>query len=243
MVASVVILVVTMILMGIGWLAGTHHLHRAHIGQPESLSESLSYGLRRLPRAIGWWIVALLLAMLAVALLVLPVVLLVAAVGEGGLALLVIVIPLFAVLSVFLWVKLAFWPAAIAVGPSGVNPFSASWQMSNGRFWPVLGRLLLLWLVVTGINWVSGIFTQIGFVALFAGSGIETDPVTGDLLVDGQPVDQLDVVSVGDFLPNVVLVVFAFAIYIAAQAATQALNISGITGLYHRADGPSDLHD
>lgn len=243
LVAAGVVLVLTLLLTAVGWLSATHHLHRAHAGRPETLAQSLSFGLRRLPRAIGWWIVAVLLALVGVALFALPVVLLVVAVGEGGLALLLLVIPLFMVAAVYLWVKLAFWATALAVGPSGVNPFSASWAMSRARFWPVLGRILLLWLVVTAVNWITGIFTQFGFIALFAGVGLESDPGTGELVVDGVPVDELDVVNVADFLPNVVLLVIAFAVYLAAQTATQSLNVSGITGLYVRAGGPSDLDD
>ncbi len=237
---------VVLFLMGlfamVGWLAANHHLHRAHSGRPETLGQSLGYGFKRLPRAIGWGLVAGILGMLLVGLLVLPVVALAAATGPEGLFILVLVVPLAIVVGIFLWIRLAFFGVALAVGPRGVNPFSASWRVSEGRFWPLFGRLLLLYVVIYGIQTVGGIILQIGFGAVFATVGVETSPTGDDLLINGVPVDQLDVIEFSQFLPNPFLTGFLLLLYVVMGAVTQSVWASGLTGLYQRADGPSDLN-
>jgi hypothetical protein len=146
------------------------------------------------------------------------------------------------VLAVWLAVKLAFFGPAVAVAPSGVNPLGVSWKLTAGRFWPVLGRLLLLWAILWGISLVGQIaFQAVVTVAMEAAFGFELDPVTGELLIDGQEASELDVIELDSLIPSSPLLVLLVALTALTQSATQAVTVSATTALYARAGGPGEL--
>jgi hypothetical protein len=238
---TVLVAVIVLVVAGIvTWLAATHQLYVAHLAQERTIAQSLSVALRRLPRVIGWGLVLGLAAVLVVAILGGVMAALVAGLGEGALALLLLIIPVVVVGVFFLWVKLAFFATALVVAPAGTNPITTSWGLSAGRFWAVLGRVLVLYAVVWGISFVFNIVFNIILAFVPATLGWEVDEVSGDLLIDGQNIDDLDVIDFDLFLPNPAIVVVIVALMVASQAATQAVSISGYTALYQRAGGPVD---
>ncbi|MCP4226543.1 MAG: DUF2510 domain-containing protein [Actinomycetia bacterium] len=233
------VMVATLLIGLIGWIGASHQLYLGHAGHDRSLGQSFQLAIRRLPRFIGWGLVYCLMLSLAALLFIGPVVLLVAIIGPSGLILLLLVVPLVVVGSLWIWVKLAFVPTAMAIAPSGVNPFSASWRLSDARWWPTFGRLVLVWLIVTGVSFVANIATQ--FVAAFTPiANVETDPYTNDVIIDGQNISELDVVDFNLFLPSVgVLVGFAMMMAL-SQAINQSVQISGVSGLYYQGGGIAD---
>lgn len=140
--------------------------------------------LRAAPRAFGWYLLGVLLALVALAVVVL---LIVVALPLGILAMLAL-IPI----SVFFVVKFAFVMHA-AVDRRG-NPYGRSALVSEGRFWGVVGRLLLVGVIASAISY--GINATISFASGsgFGGAGgigIETDS-------DGT----LERIELDDFAPS-----------------------------------------
>ncbi|MEM7092616.1 MAG: DUF2510 domain-containing protein [Actinomycetota bacterium] len=81
------------------------------------------------------------------------------------LAILIAITPVLAILGiplvVFTWVKLGFLPIAAAATPRGASMVSASSSISEGRFWPVLGRMLIVSLPLIGL-WILSIALSAG---------------------------------------------------------------------------------
>lgn len=234
------ILVVTVLLGAWGYLAAYHQLYRSHIGRPASLGRSLAVGLKRFPRAVLWGFVYFVVVGLAVGVLYgLPIVL-VAVTGEGGfLALYFAFLPILVVVALWLGTRLAFLFPAVALSPAGSGPWSTTLRLTKGRFWGVLGRLVLLVLiagVAAGVIQVAlQLALQVGIVSL-----IKVDPVTGNLIINGHDLDAERVIRIGDLLPNRAALAAGMAVYAAAQAIQQSVLVSGLANLYHRLAGPAD---
>lgn len=130
---------------------------------------SFGHGLAATPRAIGWS----LLVVVALAAVIVSFALL--AVGGGALVLLVV----FALIPVviFLAIRWAFVVVAIVDGPG--NPFPRSSEVSRGRWWPTLGRLLLLgiilWLISLAIQILATVLGGDGLSGLGSGPTFEFD--------------------------------------------------------------------
>ncbi|MDH3301299.1 MAG: DUF2510 domain-containing protein [Acidimicrobiia bacterium] len=121
-------------------------------------------------------------------------------------------------LSLWLSVKLAFIPVAAAVAPRDHGLLRTSWRASDGRFWAVLGRILLLSLVVAAVFIPLGLLVAI----LIAVGALAAE--SGD-------------VSIGLFvvLGAVFGLVFGVVIYFA-----QIMQASGVSRLYADLGGPTD---
>ncbi|MEM7339548.1 MAG: DUF2510 domain-containing protein [Actinomycetota bacterium] len=247
-VAGVVGLVFALVSI-VAWLAAYHQLYYGHADRNPSLRDSLQTALSRLPRTIGWGLLLVLIFLVVYAVIIGLIVAL--AVGAGGDAAIALVVLLVVVgflaaipLAFWLYVRLGFLGAALAVAPRGTNPISASWSFSQGRFWPTLGRLLLLYLIVLGIGLAGNLVSQFTFVAV--PSAIEadfvTDPVTGDLdfEIDGRPVDSFDVIDGEWFVPNLGVLLLIVVVLVLSSVIQQVVNMSGISGLYQRGGGPAD---
>ncbi len=244
------VLAVTFFAYFVCWLAANHQMYAAHLGQPQSIGASLTTGLRRVPRAIGWGLLLAIAFLVIYAIVIVSVVLIIGlAVGNGtsgdggGAAVALLLIPLFIgifILLVWLGVRMAFWGVAIAVGPSGTNPFSASWGVSRGRFWGTFGRLILLYIIIWLVSLAFNLILQVVFGTAMS-TLFQVDPVTGDLLVNGENIDDQDVVNFADFAPGAIWFALLAALYGLTQSVTQALGISGATGLYVRGEGPGEI--
>lgn len=225
----------------VAWLGANHQMYGSHAKQPQTLARSLSTGLRRLPRTIGWGIVFSLATMAIIAIVVGPLVAGAILIGPEVLLVLLLIVPLSIVASVWIGVKLAFFGTALAVAPSGHNPFRASWAISRGRWWAVFGRLLVLWAIIYGVSFIGQFATQIGATLVPSQLGFDVDSETGELLIDGQAVADLEVIEFDTFIPNLVVLVVFLAFYLLTQAISQALSVSGSAGLYYRGGAAAEL--
>jgi hypothetical protein len=218
------------------WLAAYHLMVGGHAGGQPSVVDSLAEGLKRLPLAILWWLVHVVAWLVGVGLVfAVPVVL--AVLVDPRLFLLVFPLGLLMVpLVVWIWVRLTFVTPALAAEQPWPNPVSASWRLTADRFWAVLGRVLLLTVLLWGLSFVGQIVLQVvslaGTEVLF---GVEADPVSGELLIDGQRLSDLEVVALDDVLPGAPAMIVAIAIYWMVQAPIRATQVSAVTGLYVRA--------
>ncbi|MEM8922454.1 MAG: DUF2510 domain-containing protein [Actinomycetota bacterium] len=231
----------------VAWTAANHHLHRAYVGRPETIGESVGHGFRKLPRVIGWGLLLLIASMIVMFAVVFVVVAAIAALADGGAigAAVLVGVLLGAgalALFVFLGVRLSLWWPAVASGPRGVNPFSTSWRLTRGRFWPLALRLLVIYFITYLVQSVVGFVAQIGIFAALGSVGFE-QTASGEILLDGQSPGDIDVIVVGDYLPNPFLVIFIVLGYVAANAATYAIWYGALNSLYATVEGPSDLDD
>ncbi len=157
---------VAFVLYSIGSLGFIHLMHTEAKGETPSVGQSFSVALRKFPRMLGWSIVVGVCVFGALVLIL-------------GLALIAPALGIFALIlfiPVVLWavVKL-YWLAAAVVISSG-NPITASAAVSTGRWWPALGRILLLGIIGFVISFVVGGL----FGAIFGTSGFNlgSEPVT-----------------------------------------------------------------
>ncbi|MDH3680784.1 MAG: DUF2510 domain-containing protein [Acidimicrobiia bacterium] len=245
--ALFVVGIAALLVAGVCWLAANHQMYAAHAGQAQPLGASVTTGLRRLPRTIGWGLVMLALILVVYVVMVLALIAILAASfgidGDGNPFVALLLLPLglvFLVIAVWLWVKLAFWGIALAVGPGGTNPFSASWSLSRDRFWSVFGRLLLLFVIVWLIGTVFNFGAQIVFGTAMS-TLFQVDPITGDILVNGQPVEDQSIIDFGELAPGPLWFALLAIVYAFSQAVTQAIAISATAGLYLRGGGPGEI--
>ncbi len=243
-VAGIVLIVIAVGAATVGYLGGHHHLYRAHLvdggggdqWRPE-WHHSLRVGLVRLPRFVGAALVAYgaiaVAAATPIALLVAIVIWEPASIGLYVLAAIALALAT-AVFLVWCWVKVAFLPVSAVVVPSGTSAIASSWRVSAGRFWPLLARLAILFALTATVSTVAQIIGQtMAPVVLF--SQFEVD-AAGDLLLDGRAVDTIEILRLGDALPNPFVAVLYFAVVSVAGAAVQAVSASALTALFADAE-------
>lgn len=175
LVPVIVLLVVAMGLGVIGYLAGSvlalravdmdrladPRRNRLAVTTADELTTTravLGATVRLLPRAIGWYLLMMLVVGAGVVILALVFV----AVVPIGVLLVLVLIPF----GVWLTVRYSFLNLAIADGPG--NPFSRSADIVTGRWWATLGRFIVLGIVTAiisfGVNGVSSAAGGGGFV-------------------------------------------------------------------------------
>jgi hypothetical protein len=237
---GIAVVVLAAIVVGlVGWMGAVHQLYMAHAGHDRTIGQSLQVALRRFPRLIGWGLLYVLVMFLLMTLIVLFFVAMVSTIGPEVLFALILVVPLAIGVGVWLMVKLAFFPTALVVAPDGANPFSTSWRISDGRWLATFGRLVLLWMVLMGTSFVTSIPQQV-FPAVTPVGSVEFDPITDDVIINGENISDLDVIDFELFLPNPAIVVVFALLYAVSQATNQTVQSSGLTGLYYRGGGPAD---
>ena len=225
-----IVVLVIVLAQGFVWLAINRFMQRAHLQAEPSIGEALSRAVTRLPRLIG---VSLILILGGVV-LVLVLAVIVVVVGEAAAGLAVLLVFLMIPLFVYLSVKLSFISAVVVASPANEGVIRSSASVSKGRFWPVLGRVLLLSI----------------------GVGIVSAMISGALGGLGQPVDQ-DAISdvfiqtgntfvVRDFafrdlLPSA----GSFFVYLLVSSIINGLTglvtTSGFMRLYLDSGAPSEL--
>jgi len=172
------------LLLGAGWatavwqLAACHQLYHCRLGNNVPLRASMAASLRALPRALGW-----LLALAATLVVAVGIVVFLGAVNVGlGL------LGMLALLVGAIWaaVKLAFLAPALVIRIEGRNPIEASADVSRSRFWPVVGRLLLLAVVSFGVS--------VGFSLITAPfTSTDAEAIEGYFLVEQDEVVRADI--------------------------------------------------
>ncbi|MDX8152245.1 hypothetical protein SK069_11610 [Patulibacter brassicae] len=117
--------------------------------EPLAVRDAVRGGLRGAPRAFGTALLATILGLVALAVLVGVVAASAAAAAPLALLLGLGVVALVVAAAV----RLVLWlPVQQAEGLGvGLRPFRRSWELTRGQFWPLLGMLLLLWVIVAVI--------------------------------------------------------------------------------------------
>lgn len=229
-VRGAVVVIVLMLGQGFVWLAINRFMQRAHLQAEPSIGEALARALARVPRLVGVWLLLAVAVVIVIGIGVLLAVLLL----ETAPALIALLVLVMLPLAVFVSVKLSFISAAVVAAPTNESAIRASAQVSKGRFWPVVGRVLLLSI---GVAIVSGM-------------------ISGALGGLGQPIDQnaLNDIVVGsgndigirdfafrDLLPSA----GSFLVYIVASSIISGLTglvtTSGFMRLYLDSGAPSEL--
>lgn len=220
-----VMILLGILLQGFGWLAMSRFLHRAHFQANPTVGDAFTHALQRLPRYLGIMFLLVLVGFVAMMILVM----LLVAVPPLGVFLLLAAIPF----GVWVAIKLAFVINAIAIAPRGSSPIRASAEVSAGRFWPVLGRVLLFSLLV-------GIVAQIASATLGQlGQFIDPDVLSSNFEVRN------DELFVGNFtfselLPSSGQFIAALIVSSIIQAASGLVSTSAFVRLYLDSGAPSD---
>jgi hypothetical protein len=227
---AVIVFLVIVLAQGFVWLAINRFMQRAHLQAEPSIAEALSRAVTRLPRLIG--VSLLLIGGAVIVVLILAVIIVV--LGEAAAGAAVLLVLLMIPLAVFLSVKLSFISAAVVASPTSESVIRSSASVSKGRFWPVLGRVLLLSI----------------------GVGIVSSMISGALGGLGQPVDQEVIIDVfvqngdtfivrdfafRDLLPGA----GSFFVYVIVSSIINGLTglvtTSGFMRLYLDSGAPSEL--
>lgn len=205
------------------YVAVVHQLYWARFGEDHSAGASLSAAIAVTPRVIGWGLVfmgaaiVVVVALLVVTLIV-PVV---------GVLLILAMIPL----GIYLWVKLAFFLVAIVAPAAEPNPFKGSARVSShGRFWPVLGRLLLIGIISSVVGYV-----------LSLPLGAASDPGSFDDIIVTDGSDEILYFHIGDFIDEIIggtgIILLLSAI---PQMLSSVIGVAGTTGMYAEVTGRAD---
>lgn len=224
--AGVVIALITLWVL----LVVAHQLHHDRLAVQQPLRSSMQAALAGLPRAIGWSL--LLFLGFFIAMLVIVALSAVSA-GLGAIAGL-LMIPL----GVFVYVKLAFLLPACVVPMPGRTALAASAQVSSDRFWPVLGRLVLLSLLTAVLSFAFNVPFSVTEQAT-----VEPDDIDQFFVVENE---ELVFVDVGGLLELLGLDGAGLALAVLPSGITSFLWISGVSGLYaetHRARPEHDPAD
>lgn len=92
--------------------------------------------------------------------------------GGGGAAAIVPLIAILAMLFAILWIGIRLSPAAAMTIRDGDFRFGKAWRLTKGKFWPLLGANLVLW-VVFGLMFLAAYFGFLlwGYTALQNAAG------------------------------------------------------------------------
>lgn len=210
----------------VGWLAMNRYFQRAHFDADPTVGEAFTRAVATLPRFI-LTVIPLILAAL-VLLVIFGVVAVVAP------FLLVLIVLLLIPLSVWLLVKLTFLQAAIVAAPKGVSAIGASAGVSTDRFWPVLGRVLLMSIAV-------GVGTQIIATAFGPfGSPLDADGIAAVFEFDDDSFAMNDF-SIRSLFASDARLALALGISALLSAVGSIVTTSAFMRLYLDSGAPSDL--
>lgn len=95
---------------------------------------------------------------------------LVGALGEDGWWTLMVVVPVVAVVAIWLGIRLLLAPSAISIEKAGpIQAIRRSWHLTRGKFWRIFGTYLLASLIISmAASTVSSVFS---FAGLMVGLG------------------------------------------------------------------------
>ena len=221
----------------IGFIGGSHYFYAYFVGQPVQWQRAAGVGLRRLPLTIFVGLVVLILVWVVLALVIgaLFVVPIALAVGSllsesGGLIAVGVIVSVVVGLALFafwiwLMVKLTFVATALAVSPSDTFPLSASSQVSAGRFFPILGRLLLLGAIAFVVSIATQTLLQLLLLPTAFAGGTSDFGTTGDF-------------SSADATIGIAIIVITVVGQV-ISLALQAFVMAAATALYADAGAPN----
>lgn len=216
------------LLQGWVWLAINRFMHRAHLHAEPTIPDAISHALVRLPRMIG---VFLLVAAAATGAYLIAIIL--AALTQSAAVIVLVVLALIP-FSVWLMVKLSFLSAAVVAAPTSTGAIQASMSVSKGRFWPVLGRVLLLTIMV----WV--VSASLGAALGDLGSPVNQDALNDTFVTRGDDIIVRDF-RFRDFLPGTGSLIPYLIVSSIISAAGGLVTTSGFMRLYLDSGAPSEL--
>jgi len=211
-----------MLWTGVITLAQNHLLYQAHIGRPTSIGQSVQAGIEGLGRLVWAYLTLLVYVIMLIAIVGGLTFLLSFLSDTIGSVFFVVAYIVAMALSVWLSVKLIFLVVAAAVAPPGSRPMVVSVETTDGYFWAVLGRSLLLGLIMTAA--LLPVMLVFGGVIGALGVSAFNDPGSGTATA------LIAAIGVGAVL------------YLVAALATQVFSTSGIVRLYVDLGGPA-RHD
>lgn len=220
--------VIVIVVQGYVWLAINRFMQRAHLQAEPTIPEALTHALARLPRLIG---VTILVTLAAVAVMVVFVII-VAATESGALAVLLVLL----LIPLLFWamVKITFLSAAVVAAPTSTGAIRASASVSAGRFWPVLGRVLLLTIMVGVVSAAaSGAFGSLA-------SPIDQGEINDIFFTVGDEIVVRDF-EFSDLLPDTGTLIPYLIVSSLLNAATGLVTTSGFMRLYLDSGAPSEV--
>jgi hypothetical protein len=117
------------------------HQVRGHlVGRDPAAGASIRWGLRRLPKLIGWTLLAVLVLFAAAVVAIVPVAI--------SWVFVVLTLPAFFVGLFWISVRLMLYPQVVSLAPEGTPVVRTTMRLSENRFWGLLGRTLLMGLAV-----------------------------------------------------------------------------------------------
>lgn len=213
------LLLAWMLWSGAVTLAQNHLLYQAHVGRPTSIGQSMQAGLQGLGRLV--WAYLTLIAYMIMVVGIVGGLTLVFSLVSATLGSVFFVVAYLAalVLTVWLGVKLIFLLVAAAVAPRQDRPMVISVDATDGYFWAIFGRVLLLALIMMA----ALVPVVLVFGGIFA--------VLGESFVDGP--------STGTTTALAGAIVIGGIIYGLLMVTMQVFTTSGIVRLYIDLGGPS----
>ena len=196
-------------------------------------------------RLIGYTVLVALAAIVLVGVLAAAVV--AVAVTAGPWAILPGVLIVLAAIPVSLWltVKLLLVPAAIVLeGTTVTGGIARSWTLTRGRFWPVLGIVVIISIVFGVLAQVAALpfsFLSTGLTTIFAPTG-DPDPSTLIGIVVGAVITQV----VTLLIQSIALIVQSTAsalVYIDCRMRREGLDLDLLAYVDRRDAGADDLPD
>lgn len=223
---GILMLVIT-VLQGAFWLAINRFMHRAHMQSEPTIPDALQHAAKRFPRFVG----VLLLVILAAGLAMFVLGLIVVGLGPaGGVLGIVVLIPFFC----WFGVKMAFLSTAVVAAPTSTSAVKASMGVSKGRFWGVLGRILL---VTLGIFLVSSMATgALGELA----SPVDQDTLQDIVVAQGDTIILRDF-SISELMPSGGQWIAYVIINSLIGAATGLVSTSAFMRLYLDSGAPAEI--
>lgn len=220
------VFVANLLLQSLIWLALSRFMQRAHYQADPTIADALIHGLSRLPRFIG----ALLMIFAAFVAVVLVIALF------AAIAPFLAVLALLGIVVLLVWavVKLAFIaPAAVAAPPS-LSVIRTSAQVSDGRFWPIFGRILMFVVVLPlATNIVSAVFGKYGSVIDSQATAQMFDTTGGgNVFLDTQ---------LRDLFPSPGTFAIAAIVASVIGAITTLISTSAAMRLYLDSGAPSEI--
>jgi hypothetical protein len=201
------------------YLAITDQIVWGRLGEARAASSSLGAALAALPRLVGWSLVLMFVVVggvFVISLLTLVSGVLAFFAGLAGL-----------VALVWLYVKVAFlFVASVAPAP-GKNTLAASAEVSRGRFWPVVGRLIVAALLSGAVSFAMSIPLSVG--------GPTQEEIDEAIVTEGDELISIEFDGVAELAGlelGLALVVSAIV-----QALTPLFSLAAMAALYTEIHG------
>jgi len=215
------------LVQGFGWLALSRYMHRAHFSASPTIGDALSRAVARMPKLIGLYLVAALIVTLGTMLIIAITV----AVPPIGVLLMLALLPF----SVWALVKLTFIAPALACAGKDDSVVQASAGVSRGRFWPVLGRVLIL---TIGLGIAASMLSS-GLGPY--GSAIDPDQLANIFQIEDDGDLLINDFQVRDLFQSTGKLLIATVLSSVVGAISALISTSGFVRLYLDSGAPSEL--